>query len=290
MNKFKKLLLDANRAKRGAMNCLSKLRRSLPIAIIGLMVIGTAHAQNPDQRPKVFQAAGPNASLIQSTIGEFRIALGGDNNGIKAGPLTEGRREINWDGGGIATTLTPTPTDNFLSARGARFTTPGSGFVQAPTSGLVQIFGNLSYEATFKAFSPVRLFSPIRSNVTDTFFFVPGALDATGSPLPATTRGFGVVFTDIDLPDGGGPGGKQGNRHASTLIEYFDADGEVLFSSFAPASPGNGNLTFFGIIFDDARIARVRITAGETPGPDDSPTLDVVMLDDFIYGEPQGIQ
>jgi hypothetical protein len=94
----------------------------------------------------------------------------------------------------------------------------------------------------------------------------------------------------IDLPDGSGPSTKRGNRHASTLIEYFSADGEVLFSSFAPASPGDGDLTFFGIVFDEARIARVRITAGATPGPDDSRRVDVLTMDDFLYGEPQPIQ
>ncbi len=130
----------------------------------------------------------------------------------------------------------------------------------------------------------MRLFSAIGSNVTDALFFVP-----CGGEVPATTRGFGAVFSDIDLPDGTGPSPKQGNRHASTLIEYFGSDGEVLFSSFAPASPGDGSLSFFGIVFDDARIAHVRITVGATPGPDDSRKLDVVMMDDFIYGEPQSI-
>jgi hypothetical protein len=41
----------------------------------------------------------------------------------------------------------------------------------------------------------------------------------------------------------------------STLIEYFGADGDLLFSGFAPPSPGNAGLSFFGIVFDDARIA-----------------------------------
>jgi hypothetical protein len=131
----------------------------------------------------------------------------------------------------------------------------------------------------------VRLFSSIDSNVTDTLFFVPG-----GGEVAATTRGFGAVFSDIDLPDGADdPGPKQGNRHASTLIEYFAANGDLLFSSFAPASPGDGNLSFFGIVFDDARIARVRITTGATPGVDDTQKRDVVMMDDFIYGEPQRV-
>jgi hypothetical protein len=43
-------------------------------------------------------------------------------------------------------------------------------------------------------------------------------------------------------------------------------------------------------VLQDARIARVRITAGAVPGSDDTKKLDVVMLDDFIYGEPQVIQ
>ena len=106
--------------------------------------------------------------------------------------------------------------------------------------------------------------------------------------MPATVTGFGAVFTDVDQPDGSGPGKKRGNRKASTLIEYFGADGELLFSSFVPASPGDGSLSFFGIVFDDARIAQVRITSGNVaPGPDDEGKQDIVMMDDFLYGEPQ---
>jgi len=42
--------------------------------------------------------------------------------------------------------------------------------------------------------------------------------------------------------------------------------------------------------FDDARIARVRITSGDVaPGPDDSEKQDVVVMDDFLFGEPQAI-
>jgi hypothetical protein len=222
---------------------------------------------------------------IQGTITQFRAALRGDNNGNAVGPLDTGRREINWDGGGNTTTVSPTPLDNFLVNRGARFVTPGTGFVQAPPAGLADVFANPTYATIFKAFSPLRLFSPIDSKVTDTLFFVPGP-----GAQPATTRGFGAIFTDLDLPDGSGPGAKQGNRHASTLLEFFDVNGELLFSSFAPASPGDGNQSFFGIVFEDARIARVRITTGAVPGPDDSRKLDVVMMDDFIYGEPQPIR
>lgn len=282
MKQSKNFLLEAvTRNKR-----VRRFGMTISIGIITLLGTLSVNAQSLDNPAvKVFQAAGPNADSIRCSITAFTSELGGDNNNNNKGPLGGGRREINWDGGGsTATSIGGTPFDVFLVNRGARFTTPGAGFVQAPATGLADVFGNPSYANIFKAFSPVRLFSPIGSNVTDTFFFVPG-----GGEIPATTRGFGAIFSDVDLPDGSGPGVKQGNRHASTLVEYFDVNGELLFSSFVPAAPGDGNLTFFGIVFADARIARVRITAGEIPGADDSQKVDVVMMDDFLYGEPQAI-
>ena len=48
-------------------------------------------------------------------------------------------------------------------------------------------------------------------------------------------------------------------------------------------------MSFFGIVFDKAIIARVRIITGDSaPGPDDG-KRDIVMMDDFIYGEPQAL-
>ena len=233
----------------------------------------------------VFQAAGPNTASIQSSVDQYRAAVS----------VLAGRREINWDGGNVAneaTTVSGNPFAGFLITRGALFTTPdGTGFVQAPAAtdvapgGLAGFFNNPTYKTSFRAFSASRLFSAIGGKVTDVTFFVPG-----GGNIPATVSGFGAVFTDVDQPNGSGAGQKRGNRHASTLIEYYGANGELLFSSFVPASPGDGNFSFFGIVFPDARVARVRITSGDVaPGPDDSQKQDVVMMDDFIFGEPRPI-
>jgi hypothetical protein len=255
----------------------------------------TAHAQDNTTRdfvpPTVFQAAGPNAASIQSSVDAFRAALGNPNNLNNAGPLATGRREINWDGvGGVDTTTTApvTPFNVFLNTRGSQFTTPGIGLSQAPPSGgpqggLAVLFNNPSYGTIFSPFSNFRLFTPVGSNITDALFFQPGSNGNT----PATVSGFGAVFTDVDQPDGSGPGEKRGDRGASTLVEFFAADGELLFSSFVPPSPGDASLSFFGVKYNDARIARVRITAGDVaPGPDDDSNNDIVMMDDFIYGEP----
>jgi hypothetical protein len=56
-----------------------------------------------------------------------------------------------------------------------------------------------------------------------------------------------------------------------------------------PASPGDGGLSFFGIVFDEARIAGVQLISGKVaPGPDDAQE-DIVVMDDFLYGEPQAL-
>jgi hypothetical protein len=80
------------------------------------------------------------------------------------------------------------------------------------------------------------------------------------------------VFTDVDFPQ-------------STSIEYFDGRGNSLGRAFVP--PANNGLSFVGVVFEDKHIARVLITSGNTPlGPSDGAPVDVVVMDDFIYGEP----
>jgi hypothetical protein len=263
--------------------------RSTVIAAFGLLsmllaVSETAHAQGT---PLVFQAAGPDATSIQGAVDAFRASLG-NNNGNNPGPIQKGRREINWDGGNpnlLDTTAPVNPFLVFLNTRGSQYKTPGLGLSQAPPSGgtqggLAVLFGNPNYAKIFRAFSLSRLFTPVGSNITNASFSIPG----TNGNAPAAVRGFGAVFTDVDQPDGTGTGG-------STLIEYFDKNGKLLFSSFVPAAPGDGSLSFFGIKFDDARIASVRIKTGDVaPGPNDDGQHDIVMMDDFIYGEPQLLQ
>ena len=254
-----------------------------------------AEAQGKLVAPMIFQAAGPTAESIEGTVDAYRAALGEPNNGNNAGPLASGRREINWDGGGPPVDNTAplppvTPFNVFLNTRGGQFTTLGIGLTQAPPAGgpeggLEALFNNPTYGATFSTFSPLRLFTPVGSNVTEAAFFIPG----TNGTEPATVRGFGAIFTDVDESDGIGPRLRRANpRGDSTRMEYFDRDGRLIFSSFVPASPGDASLSFFGILFEDARIARVRITTGNVAaGPDDDNEHDIVMMDDFFYSEPQ---
>ena len=260
-------------------------------ALVAQPLLAASHDDRKPQPvtvpPIVFQAAGPNAASIQSTVDQFRASLGGVNNGNTNGPLATGRREINWDGGGSTNTSPgPTPFTVFLNSRGGLMETPGSGFVQAPASGLADTFFNPSLATTFEAFSPVRLFAPLDSTVTDVTFFVPG-----GGNIPAMTSGFGAVFADVDSPDGGGSRVRQSKRVRSSLIAYYDADGKLLYQSAIPSSLGTATLSFFGIVFPEPRIAFVRIITGrKNPSQGLDPEVDLVVMDDFIYGEPQRIQ
>jgi hypothetical protein len=284
--------------KKHALKAMPK--RLAAIASFGLLSVvltveQTAEAQGTPSdfvAPQVFQANAPGAAALQGAVDAYRAALGNPNNGNNPPPGDgSGHREINWDGGNpnlLVTTAPVTPFDTFLNTRGSRFTTPGTGLSQAPpsggpTNGLAGLFNNLTYGSVFSTFSPSRLSTPVGSNITEGLFFVPGANPVPGPnpAAPATVTGFGAIFTDVRAP---------GRRGPSTELEYFDKDGNLIFTGFVPPSPTNKGLSFFGIIFEDARIARVRIKTGDVaPGPNDTRRHDVVVMDDFFYGEPRAL-
>jgi hypothetical protein len=165
---------------------------------------------------------------------------------------------------------------NSNSPRGAVFFTPGTGFqVSAnsinPTNTPVR-FGNIHpvYPELFSTFSPQKLFTALGSNITETLFFVPGTTDS------ATVKGFGAVFTDVNADD-------------STMIEYFGVNGNLLFAqNVLPGPTHRGSLSFLGVTFNTPNVFMVRITSGNRILK--TPNRDVVVMDDFIYGEPQGLR
>jgi hypothetical protein len=255
-------------------NIMKKYLLSLAIAGCGLPLIfnpGAALAA-----PHVFEASGATQADIQAAVEAFRnFGDFGTNNGV-GGTSLHGRREINWDGvpdAFSAPSLLPANFFNSNSPRGAVFFTPGTGFqVSAnlvnPTNTAVR-FGNIHpvYPELFSTFSAQRLFTALGSNITETLFFKPGTAQ------PATVKGFGAVFTDVNSDD-------------STMIEYFDVNGKLLFSqNVLPGPTRRGSLSFLGVAFDTPSVFLVRITSGNRILK--TPSRDVVVMDDFIYGEPQ---
>jgi hypothetical protein len=164
---------------------------------------------------------------------------------------------------------------NVNSPRGVLFSTPGSGFqVSAnavnPTNTPVR-FGNINtqFPDKFTVFSPQRLFTALGSNIVDVDFVVPG------SNTPAVVSGFGSVFTDVDLAN-------------TTSIQYFNASNTSLGTFFAPTAPQG--LSFVGVSGFGEGVARVRLTNGNGPLNGAAQGFDNVVMDDFIYGEPQALQ
>src|SRR5713101_5896750 len=225
--------------------------------------------------PITFSGSGSSPAGIQAVVDAYRTDLGTLNPNV-AGSFGSGRREINWDGvpdGFSAPNPLPANFFNVNSPRGVVFTTAGTGFQVSATlaSGTPVEFGNINvtYSGLFQTFSAQRLFTALGSNVLDVNFFVPG------TAIPALTRGFGSVFTDVDLA-------------STTSLEFFDASNTSLGTFFVPAGTvANESLSFLGVDFGSNIVSRVRITNGNAAlGPNEAGAPDLVAMDDFLFGEP----
>ncbi len=246
------------------------------LSLAGISALAIAsNAQAICTNPTVFTDTGANAAGINNTVTQFSDALG-QLNPFEPGSVGNGRRSINWDAAPDNVSAPNAFPGNFFNAdfspraRGIEFTTPGNGFQLSATdaSGVGVEFANINptYPGQFTVFSAERLFTAIDSNIINARFFVPGG------NTPAISSGFGAVFTDVDQND-------------STSIEFFDENG----NSFAvmPVQSSSSGLSFLGVTYDAPCISRVRIVSGDTPpGVDDSNNADVVVMDDFIFGEP----
>lgn len=224
----------------------------------------------------VRSGSGANPAAVTPVRDQFRVDLGGGTVAGANGSFGGARREINWDGVPTAFAAPNNMPANFFnvnSPRGLVVSTPGTGFqVSAAAAEPAPVnFGNLNptYGSIFQVFSPQRLFTPLGSNVFDITFFLPG------TTVPAQVKGFGVMFTDVDVA-------------STTTVRFYNVNGDTI-GSFA-AIPMDAGLSFLGGFTDDnqPRIARVRITLGNTAiGPNDNNgSSDIVVMDDFIYGEP----
>lgn len=217
---------------------------------------------------------------ITAAVGEYRGLLGTLNPNV-VGEQPGGRREINWDAvPALATNTNTFPVDFFNQpvtgrARGAVFSTDGSGF-RVSDNDFADV--NPDYADEFNAFSPIKTFAAVESNLSSVQFFVAGTTNS------AKSAGFGVVFSDVDEP-------------GSAAIKLIGADGRSYGEFFAPVCPGG--FSFVGVAFDTPTITRVQIKSGkgslgsslpDVSDRDHEGARDLVVMDDFIYGEPRGIE
>jgi hypothetical protein len=217
------------------------------------------------------------SGAIAAKVTEFGTLLGDPSNGGAAGEQPAGHREITWDGAGANPFNNrndfPATFFNTNVKSGAVFTTPGAGFRNDSTQ-FADV--NAGYATELAAFSPKKIFAPVGSNVMDVLFQV------AGQPTPATVTGFGAVFSDVDV--GGG-----------TTLDFFSAEGKLLLRLDVPVRTDAAGLSFAGAKFATAIVARVRITLGTAPlGATTSDISaggisDIVVVDNFLFGEPKRI-
>lgn len=264
---------------------IKRLNSICAIAALIFTIVGATFAA-----PVVRQGSGANAAALQAIVDQFRADLGGSNNGV-GGSFGNGRREVNWDGvpdNFAEPNNLPTDFFNVNSPRGLMFnsieTDTGAALnqfaVSATTaSGVAVRFGNINatYSSIFQTFSAQRLFIARNTPNLELTFFIPG------TNIPATVSGFGLVFADVDSSSGG-------NR---SLVRFYGPDGRMLTGA-ASAPALDGGLSFVGVSYNAGeRIARVVIECGNAglsaSNNDGTNGVDVVAMDDFIYGEPRAM-
>ena len=255
-------------------------------AVIGLVsfLLNAAHAS-----PQVFSGAG--TSDATNALNAFRAAIGGVNNGGNPPPQFGGRREINWDGvkldgtdfNGNTTVIDLNHTVgipvNRFQARGVIFqevyAVSGDGFASV----------NPGTAGHFPAFSPNNTFAMFNENTIELNFVLASA--PTTKPVQAGTRGFGAIFLDVNTPN-------------TSKITYYH-NSTVIGEYYVPSSSTQGDVEFLGVLFDNPLVTRVELTLGTatlfsfdghtvTPGgPENLPSKDLAVVDDFVYAEPASL-
>lgn len=222
-----------------------------------------------DDKQLVFSATGD----ITATLNKFRAQLGDSLNTTPG--KTSGRREVNWDGVPPAFTNNNLFPFDFFGASDPALPDGRKRGLILNTDDKFRISDNdfadidPSYDAQFDEFSPVRTFVTISSNVTEVRFKVPG------TDQDAHVKGFGVVFSDVDLA-------------SSTTVEFCNGKESLGIFPVKARTDDNG-ISFLGVFFPDGQVSLVKIRSGDAKleaGVTDGPYKDLVVMDDFLYSEP----
>jgi hypothetical protein len=239
----------------------------------------------------VFSGTGTNAA---TAFEDMKSAIGGINNGTTVGSQGSGFRTINWDAVKLDGTDIDPDTEvidsgktvaievDRFQANGALFADPyavsGDGYssVNPDTAGE---FPSFSPNNTFAMFD----FDP--NSFEDRF--IEQSFTIPGSNSKAGTRGFGAIFTDVELA-------------GSSSIEYFS--GTKSLGKFDVTPSASGEPQFLGVLFDEAIVTDVTLTIGSKSlfnfdgnqinsfGAEDLANgIDLAVTDDFVFAEPEAI-
>ncbi|CAD7701417.1 unnamed protein product [Ostreobium quekettii] len=233
-----------------------------------------AHEHVQCGKPLVISAAG-GVGDVRKAFERFQRELGGEDNGNAPGPLKKGFRSIDWDADAVPFDM---PGNFFrdVVTRGLELVQTDEFRVSNPPKTDPGFPDNLfdsinkDHPNQFQAFSPERIFSPLEDNHFSILFSVPAKGDR------ATVAGYGAIFVDVDNED-------------ETFLQLFGTGAKDLGRFYVPAYPQG--LSFLGVICEASVITRVDVQLGnaELPQTDLPPEYEVVVMDDFLFSEPQAI-
>lgn len=252
------------------------MKNILIVLVMTCTMISCEKEKNENAVPEaiVISASGD----INAKLNEFRSLLGDVLNTIPG--QTSGRREINWDAVPDIYATQKLPADFFNPVAPGSPAALQRGFrYSADVDARISSNGFADLDATngteFFSFSGSKTFSAVSSNLWNVDFEVPG------QAAPASVRGFGAVFSDVD-------------NAASASIEYFAE--EISLGVFNVPVRTAGTHSFLGVYFPNEKVTRVRIKQGEAvvaAGVKDVTSggnKDLVVMDDFLYDEPKAVQ
>ncbi len=236
---------------------------------------GDVTAPDPIPTPKTIVALSGD---VIAHVPEFGLAIGDVNNKNEPGFHASGRREINWDGVPAQfnnNDAFPADFFNQNAPRGAIYIVNNGTGLRVSDNNFTDV--NQTYGAEFIAFSTPRLFAPIGTTKSELRFRIPGTDTA------AVVQSFGAVFVDVDKAN-------------TTRLQAYDKENRLIADVPAPPRAAPDAFSLVGVTFDQPVIARVVLTLGEAPigaGINDltgGGLVDLVVLDDFLYSEPQRLQ
>lgn len=218
---------------------------------------------------KVFTSTGN----INPTLDQFRAALGPLNTTTGA---TAGRREITWEIVPDSLLDKKLPAQFFNQTGAEANTSLQRGLAYAPETDFrvsKTQFAGIDPEAAseFKAFSGTATFANVSVAEWPVFFQRAGITEA------AAVRGFGLVVSDVDQPN-------------TVTVEFFNGQ-QSLGIVNVPPHDASSNFSFAGMLFNEAKITSVKvkhqgILASGKKDISQGGETDLVVMDDFIYGEP----
>lgn len=213
---------------------------------------------------------------ISAKVDEFRQVLGATLNTTPG--AVGGRREINWEGVPDSLLGETLPNDFFnpvgndpslaVRQRGLKYEPTGNFMVSKVN------FEEINSQAAgqFAAFSGSKTFANINSELWNITPEVPG------QGVAATVKGFGIVFSDVDVAN-------------STFVEFFDEQ-RSLGKFYVPVRNNSSSHSFLGVYFKKEKISRIRvghdgvIADGQKDVSQQQGAHDLIVMDDFLYSEP----